>query len=108
MKRQGWVAAVLGAVLGLVIAGGMESMTNAPYLLANARSGYRYGDGTLHDSMLFDGLTCGLEDIPMGLSTERYAKAAGLAREPQDAVATDRLGLLGRRIDASGRRLAEQ
>jgi len=71
----------------IVVAGGMESMTNAPYLLANARSGYRYGDGTLHDSMLFDGLTCGLEDIPMGLSTERYAKAAGLAREPQDAFA---------------------
>jgi acetyl-CoA C-acetyltransferase len=71
----------------IVVAGGMESMTNAPYLLTNARAGYRYGDGILHDSMLFDGLTCGLEDIAMGLSTERYAKAAGLAREPQDAFA---------------------
>jgi acetyl-CoA C-acetyltransferase len=71
----------------IVVAGGMESMTNAPYLLTNARGGYRYGDGTLHDSMNFDGLTCGLEHIAMGLSTERYAAAAGMPREPQDAYA---------------------
>ncbi len=68
----------------IVVAGGMESMTNAPYLLTNARAGYRYGDGTLHDSMLHDGLTCGLEHIAMGLSTERYAAAAGISREAMD------------------------
>lgn len=71
----------------IVVAGGMESMTNAPYLLTNARAGYRYGDGTLHDSMLTDGLTCGLENIAMGLSTERYAAATAMAREPQDEFA---------------------
>ena len=68
----------------IVIAGGMESMTNAPYLLTNARAGYRYGDGTLHDSMLTDGLTCGLENIAMGLSTERYAAAAAISRDAMD------------------------
>jgi len=69
----------------IVVAGGMESMTNAPYLLTNARAGYRYGDGTLHDSMLHDGLTCGLEDIAMGLSTERYSAKAGIGRAAMDA-----------------------
>jgi acetyl-CoA C-acetyltransferase len=71
----------------IVVAGGMESMTNAPYLLTNARAGYRYGDGTLHDSMLHDGLTCALQHEAMGTSTERYAAAAGMAREPQDEFA---------------------
>jgi acetyl-CoA C-acetyltransferase len=69
----------------IVVAGGMESMTNAPYLLQNARAGYRYGDGTLHDSMLHDGLTCGLEHIAMGLSTERYSATAGIGRDTMDA-----------------------
>ena len=59
----------------IVIAGGMESMTQAPHLLPNARQGYRLGDGTLVDSMMYDGLTCGLEHIAMGVSTERYNAA---------------------------------
>jgi acetyl-CoA C-acetyltransferase len=68
----------------IVIAGGMESMTNAPYLMPDARGGMRLGNKTVIDSLMFDGLTCGLENVGMGLSTERHARAAGMARGPQD------------------------
>ena len=68
-----------------VVAGGMESMTNAPYLLTKARGGYRIGDGAVVDSMMSDGLTCTLEGCAMGEAPERYAAEMGLAREPQDA-----------------------
>ena len=70
-----------------VVAGGMESMTNAPYLLTKARSGYRIGDGVVVDSMMADGLTCTLEQCAMGEATERYAAELGLRRESQDAFA---------------------
>ncbi len=73
----------------VVVAGGMESMTNAPYLLTKARAGYRIGDGALVDSMMFDGLTCTLEQCAMGEATERYAADLGLTRGPQDAFAAD-------------------
>ena len=56
----------------IVVAGGMESMTNAPYLLPGARAGYRIGDQKVIDSMMFDGLTCAFDDCAMGLGTERY------------------------------------
>ena len=69
----------------MVVAGGMESMTNAPYLLTKARGGYRIGDGAVVDSMMSDGLTCTLEGCAMGEATERYAADLGLTREPQDA-----------------------
>jgi acetyl-CoA C-acetyltransferase len=71
----------------IVVAGGMESMTNAPYLLPDARRGYRYGDNTIYDAMLHDGLVCAFEHISMGASTERYAASAGIARAPQDEFA---------------------
>ena len=71
----------------LVIAGGMESMTNSPYMLPGARSGLRFGDGNLVDSMLFDGLTCTIEDCSMGEATDRFAKELGISREDQDAFA---------------------
>jgi acetyl-CoA C-acetyltransferase len=71
----------------IVVAGGMESMTNAPYLLAKGRSGYRFGDDTLHDSLLHDGLLCAFERVSMGASTERYAASASIARIPQDELA---------------------
>jgi acetyl-CoA C-acetyltransferase len=71
----------------IVVAGGMESMTNAPYLLANGRGGYRYGDGTLHDAILNDALLCAFENEAMGAGTERHAAAEGMLREPQDAFA---------------------
>ena len=70
-----------------VVAGGMESMTNAPYLLTKARGGYRIGAGAVGDSMRLDGLTCTLEHCAMGEATERYAAELGLERGPQDAFA---------------------
>ena len=72
----------------VVVAAGMESMTKAPYLLKDARAGYRMGDGKLLDSMLADGLVCGLEDIHMGESTERATQAhGGITREAMDDLA---------------------
>jgi acetyl-CoA C-acetyltransferase len=71
----------------IVVAGGMESMTQAPYLLPGARAGYRIGDGALVDSMMFDGLTDAFDHIAMGLSTEQYNEKAGVSRERQDAFA---------------------
>lgn len=69
----------------VVVAGGMESMTNAPYLLPGARAGYRAGDKSVVDSMMYDGLFCAFDACAMGAGTEKYAASAGLAREPQDA-----------------------
>jgi acetyl-CoA C-acetyltransferase len=71
----------------IVVAGGMESMTQAPYLLPGARAGYRIGDGMLVDSMMFDGLTDAFDHIAMGLSTEQYNAKVGISRERQDAFA---------------------
>ena len=68
----------------IVVAGGMESMTQAPYLLPGARGGYRIGDGTLVDSMMSDGLFCAFDQCAMGLGTERYNGADGVSRERQD------------------------
>jgi acetyl-CoA C-acetyltransferase len=71
----------------IVVAGGMESMTNAPYLLPGARAGMRLGDGKVVDSMMFDGLFCAIDQIAMGGGTEKYAASAGISREAQDEVA---------------------
>ena len=71
----------------IVIAGGMESMTNAPYLLPNARSGYRIGDGAIVDSLMFDGLTCAFEHCAMGEGTERDASSESLGRAAMDDLA---------------------
>jgi acetyl-CoA C-acetyltransferase len=70
----------------VVVAGGMESMTQAPHLLPGARSGFRLGDATLVDSMMHDGLTCAFDDCAMGLSTERH-NAGRVSRARQDAFA---------------------
>jgi acetyl-CoA C-acetyltransferase len=70
-----------------VIAGGMESMTNAPHLLPNARKGLKYGSAVLLDAMAYDGLTDPFDHIAMGDSTERYNKKLGITREDQDAYA---------------------
>ncbi|MGB8198032.1 MAG: acetyl-CoA C-acetyltransferase [Acidimicrobiales bacterium] len=67
----------------VIIAGGMESMTNAPYLLPGARSGYRIGDQKVIDAMMFDGLTCAFDQCAMGLATERYNHGQ-ISRERQD------------------------
>jgi acetyl-CoA C-acetyltransferase len=71
----------------VVIAGGMESMSKAPYLLDGARSGLVYGDAPLRDVIASDGLTCAFDHLAMGSATERDTAGAGIAREEQDAVA---------------------
>ncbi len=65
----------------------MESMTNAPYLLPGARAGYRAGDKTVVDSMMYDGLFCAFDQCAMGAGTEKYAASAGIDRQPQDELA---------------------
>jgi acetyl-CoA C-acetyltransferase len=71
----------------IIVAGGQESMTNAPHLLPKSRSGYKYGAIELLDSMAFDGLTDIFENIPMGESTDNVNKKLGLNREEQDEFA---------------------
>jgi acetyl-CoA C-acetyltransferase len=71
----------------VVVAGGMESMTKAPYLLPGAREGYRLGDKSVVDSMMFDGLFCAFDQVAMGAGTEKYAASLGLERQPQDELA---------------------
>ncbi len=71
----------------LVVAGGMESMSNAPYLLPKARTGYRYGDGTLVDAVKMDGLWCAFEQCAMGDEAEIVAEKFGITREAQDHFA---------------------
>jgi acetyl-CoA C-acetyltransferase len=72
----------------IVVAGGMESMTNAPYLLPGARAGYRLGDAKVVDAMMFDGLWDAFDDVAMGAGTEGYTrKKPEITRERQDAFA---------------------
>jgi acetyl-CoA C-acetyltransferase len=90
---SGLQAVVFGAktlALGdaeIVVAGGMESMSNVPYYLREARSGYRMGDGKLVDGMIFDGLWDPYNDYHMGQAGELCAKEHGLSRELQDEFA---------------------
>jgi acetyl-CoA C-acetyltransferase len=72
----------------VVVAGGMESMTKAPYLLKQAREGYRMGNGELLDSMIDDGLWCAFDAVHMGAGTERYTgEMGGITRDMQDDAA---------------------
>ncbi len=73
----------------VVVAGGMESMTNAPYLLPKGRHGYGYGHGQVTDSLLYDGLTCAVESMLMGESTDRYAATEHISRAAQDLYAAN-------------------
>jgi acetyl-CoA C-acetyltransferase len=73
----------------VVVAGGMESMSNAPYLLKAAREGLRMGDGKLVDSMIHDGLWCAFENYHMGNTGEVVAERYGVTREEQDQYALD-------------------
>jgi acetyl-CoA C-acetyltransferase len=69
----------------IVVAGGQESMTNAPHLLPKSRAGFKYGAIEMLDAMAYDGLTDAFDQIPMGESTERYVGKLGISREEQDA-----------------------
>jgi acetyl-CoA C-acetyltransferase len=71
----------------VVVAGGMESMTRAPHLLLNSRSGYKYGPVTVEDSMALDGLTDAFDHLSMGESTERSGRRLGITRAEQDEFA---------------------
>ncbi|HET7636820.1 MAG TPA: acetyl-CoA C-acetyltransferase [Candidatus Limnocylindria bacterium] len=71
----------------LIVAGGMESMNQAPYLLPDARFGYRLGNGTLVDATVHDGLWCATCDVHMGIHAERVAAKHGITREAQDELA---------------------
>ena len=70
----------------IVVAGGMESMTNAPYIASGARGGFRYGNTELADAIIKDGLWCAFDACLMGLGTERYS-AGGISRDQQDEFA---------------------
>jgi acetyl-CoA C-acetyltransferase len=69
----------------IVVAGGMESMTNAPHLLTGQRQGYKYGDVVVKDHMALDGLTDAYDQVSMGESTERHTAKLNISREDQDA-----------------------
>ncbi|MFB7943579.1 acetyl-CoA C-acetyltransferase [Kitasatospora phosalacinea] len=71
----------------VVVAGGQESMTNAPHLLPKSREGFKYGAVEMLDAMAYDGLTDAYENIPMGESTEKHNTRLGIARDVQDAIA---------------------
>ena len=70
----------------IVVAGGMESMTNAPYIASGARGGFRYGHTELADAIIKDGLWCAFDACLMGLGTERYT-SGGISRDEQDDLA---------------------
>ncbi len=71
----------------VVVAGGMENMSIAPYLVPKARSGYRMGDGVLVDEMIKDGLWCAFNNYHMGMTAENIAEKYGITRERQDQIA---------------------
>jgi acetyl-CoA C-acetyltransferase len=73
----------------LIVAGGMESMSRAPYLLRKGRWGYRLGSDEIIDSMLSEGLTCAMAGCHMGVTAENVAAASGITREAQDAFAAE-------------------
>ena len=68
----------------VVVAGGMESMTNAPHVLVGSREGMKYGDWALKDTMAFDGLFCAIDQLGMGEATDKYTAAEKISRERQD------------------------
>ena len=83
------VEAVKAGYIDLMLAGGTESMSNAPYVLRGARWGYRMGNGEVIDSMLSEGLTCALNRCHMGMTAEEVAKRYNVSRTDQDAFAAE-------------------
>jgi acetyl-CoA C-acetyltransferase len=77
---------IMAGEADIVVAGGMESMTNAPYIAAGARGGFRYGNTELADAIVKDGLWCAFDACLMGLGTERY-NGGGITRDQQDDAA---------------------
>jgi acetyl-CoA C-acetyltransferase len=83
------VEAVKAGFIDLVLAGGTESMSNAPYILRGARWGYRMGNGEVVDSMLLEGLTCAINGCHMGMTAEEVVKRYSVSRADQDAFAAE-------------------
>jgi acetyl-CoA C-acetyltransferase len=81
--------AIIAGDADLIVAGGVESMSRAPYLLKNARWGYRMGNGEIVDSMLSEGLTCAMGGCHMGVTAENVAAEHRITREDQDAFAAE-------------------
>src|SRR3954447_22929088 len=94
------VEAVKAGFIDLILAGGTESMSNAPYLLKGARWGYRMGNGEIVDSMLLEGLTCAINGCHMGMTAEEVAKRYGVGRAGQDAFAAESQAPAARAIAA--------
>jgi acetyl-CoA C-acetyltransferase len=90
----------------IVVAGGTESMTNAPHLLPGSRPGFKYGDAPLADALDRDGLVCGFDGVSMGAATEKYQAGLGISRAEQDAFAAESHARAAAAI--SGGRLAEE
>ncbi|WP_433742984.1 acetyl-CoA C-acetyltransferase [Falsibacillus pallidus] len=81
--------AILAGDADVVVAGGMENMSQAPYLLKNAREGFKMGDQKMVDSMISDGLWCAFNDYHMGVTAENLCDAYQLSREEQDAFSAE-------------------
>jgi acetyl-CoA C-acetyltransferase len=92
--------AIAAGETDVVVAGGMESMTNAPYLVIKARWGIRMGDETLVDSMLRDGLLDPWTGVHMGITAENVAERFGIGRAEQDAFASESVGRASHAIEA--------
>ena len=90
----------------VVLAGGLESMSNAPHLLPGVRAGLRYGGGAVEDALDKDALVCGFDGLSMGAATERYQGGFGFTREDQDAFAAESHARAADAIKAG--RLAEE
>jgi acetyl-CoA C-acetyltransferase len=84
LKAVAMAQAIKSGDAEIVVAGGMESMSRAPYILDNARYGYRMGDGQLVDSMVRDGLWCAMEDCHMGITAENVVSQWEISREAMD------------------------
>lgn len=80
---------ILAGQSEVVVAGGMESMSNAPHLLPGSRRGFKYGAAGLADALDQDALVCGFDGISMGAATERYQTGLGISREDQDSFAAE-------------------
>ena len=83
------VEAIKAGFVDVVLAGGTESMSNAPFLLKGARWGYRMGDAEVVDSMLREGLTCAIEGCHMGVTAEEVSNRYGVSRADQDSFAAE-------------------
>jgi len=88
----------------VVVAGGMENMTRAPFLIEGARKGWKFGDQRVSDSMQHDGLWCAIEDMAMGAEADYIAQSRGVSREDQDAFAVESHR---RAVDRAGGQLDE-